>query len=316
MSDSRPSDPSAVIAEIYDDLQRRRLSGEIPASLEDELGAAFARVAPEAVLGGDVHVLLDQAEESASIDPHVPVEGGGPVAVAARRLQRKAMYGYMAFVTRQVGQFAGSLSRATRLMETRLRALEAGERSTPLVDAELSRIEPGSAEESEVAAMRDALAGCSGQVLLIDAGRDDLAAKLHGVGDLVGVASEPRAVVRCRALGVPAVLADPVEHLRSLAPGSLGAVVLRGIVERSDPEACLALADLCSRVVASSGRLVVVSPDPVAWSRGEASIGADLAGCRPLAASTWRHLLRTRGFDDVSTVDCGASYCVVARRTS
>jgi hypothetical protein len=316
MSDTRPTDPGAAVAEIYEDLQRRRLSGEIPADLEDELGAAFARVAPEAALGGDVDVLLDQAEESASIDPHVPVDGGGPAAVAVRRLLRKAMYWYMAFVTRQVGQFAGSLSRATRLMETRLRALEAGERATPLVDAERARLEPGHADASELAAIRDALAGCSGPVLLTDAGRDDLAAQLRGVGDIVGVDEDPRSVVRCRAAGVATVLAGPVEHLRSLAPGSVGAVVLRGIVERSDPEACLVLADLCSRAVVPSGRLVVVSPDPAAWSRGEVSIDADLAGCRPLSAATWAHLLRTRGFDDVATVECGATYCVVGRRAS
>jgi len=313
MSDDADLDHHALIAEIYEDLRNRRESGEITASLEDEIDAAFARVAPVAAFGGDARVLIERAEDAASIDPHVPVAGGSPVVTFVKRILRKSMFWYVAWVTNQIGQFAGSLSRAVRLIEARLSDVEAGRLRTPRTDAELARFEPRQLEDAAFDHIVSHLEECRGPVLVAEAATGHLVGRLRTAGlDVEGV--EPRAdlVARAAAGGVGLVVATAQDRLRSLRSAELDGLVLVGVSERSTPEQHLELADLASVTLRPGGRVAIVAASPTVLAAEGVPVDIDLSPGRPLAASTWRYLLLARGFDEVVVVDLTTSYCVTA----
>ncbi len=315
MSDDSDLDHRALIAEIYDDLRNRRESGEITASLEDEVDAAFARVAPVAAFGGDARVLIERAEDAASIDPHVPVESGSPATTVVKRVLRKSMFWYVAWITNQVGQFAGSLSRAVRLVEDRLSDVEAGQLRTPRTDAELARIEPRELEEAASELVISHLASCRGPVLVAEAATGRLVGRLRAEGlDTDGV--EPRAdlVARAAGDGVRLAMATARDRLRSLRPAGLDGLVLLGATDRSTPEQHLELADLAAVTVGPGGRVAIIATSPAVIAAEGPPIHIDLSTGRPLAASTWRHILETRGFDEVVVADLTTSYCITAVR--
>ncbi|MCL4832177.1 MAG: methyltransferase domain-containing protein [Caldilineaceae bacterium] len=87
--------------------------------------------------------------------------------------------------------------------------------------------------------------------LLCDAGKD-----------AYGVDSDPGCVAEARALGVPFVDADIIDHLRSLEEGSLDAIFSAHLVEHLPYDIALDLIQLAYRALRPGGRLILATPDP------------------------------------------------------
>jgi hypothetical protein len=130
-----------------------------------------------------------------------------------------------------------------------------------------------------------------GEGLLLDA----LAARgtaAHGV--------EPRGAVALRALegGRSVTICEASEYLAGREAGSLGGLVLSGVVDRLALHALLPLLFQCGRTLARGAPLVVVSELVGAGAQREAP-AVDLIDGRPLHAATWELLLERSGFVDV-----------------
>ena len=109
------------------------------------------------------------------------------------------------------------------------------------------------------------------------------------------------------------------DHLTSIAPAALGALVLVGTRRQADRRAQVHLADLAARAIEPGGCLVVLGSQPEAWAAAVPVVIADLAPGRPLHAETWASVLAGKGFDVTAVVDVAAApevpgYAVVARR--
>ncbi|MBI3958760.1 MAG: class I SAM-dependent methyltransferase [Chloroflexi bacterium] len=87
--------------------------------------------------------------------------------------------------------------------------------------------------------------------LLCDAGKD-----------AYGIDSDPGCVAEARALGVPVVDADIIDHLRSLEEGSLDAIFSAHLVEHLPYNVVLDLIQLAHRALRPGGRLILATPNP------------------------------------------------------
>ncbi len=138
-------------------------------------------------------------------------------------------------------------------------------------------------------------------VLHGDCGEGDLLSALADAGvDAVGV--EPRGRVALIALerGHEVAINELTDELPRLPPGSLGGLVLSGVVDRLPLHAVIDLLAHARRVLAPGAPLVVVSSEPAeAEARWDAA-ARDLVGGRPVHAPTWQVLLERAGFSDVS----------------
>ena len=109
-------------------------------------------------------------------------------------------------------------------------------------------------------------------------------APAHGV--------EPRGAVALRALegGCTVTICEASEHLAGREAGSLGGIVLSGVVDRLPLHALLPLLAQCRRTLAHGAPLVVVSELAGAGETREPA-ARDLIDGRPLHAATWELLL-------------------------
>ncbi len=107
---------------------------------------------------------------------------------------------------------------------------------------------------------------------------------------------------------------DVVEHLGAVASGSLGAVVLSGVVEGSGQLERAKLVEGALRCLAPGGVLLVHSLSPASWEAPDAPVEADLAAARPYRPGTWTRVLGDHGVDTtvVEATD-GRDYLVTGR---
>lgn len=121
----------------------------------------------------------------------------------------------------------------------------------------------------------------------------DRGAPAHGV--------EPRGAIALRALerGCHVTIAEGSEFLASQAPGTLGGIVLSGVVDRLPLHDVLSLLARCRQTLARDAPLVVVT-EPGDSVDGREPVATDLAEGRPLHEATWELLLDRAGFVDVA----------------
>ena len=121
-------------------------------------------------------------------------------------------------------------------------------------------------------------------------------AAAHGV--------EPRGAVALRALenGCSVTICEVSEYLAGGPAGSLGGVVLSGVVDRLPLHELLPLLGQCRRALAHGAPLVLVSELVVAGVTREPP-AVDLVDGRPLHAATWELLLERSGFVEVAPLD-------------
>ena len=299
-------DQDLLLAEIYAEVERRRATGELPAGLEAELDRAFAELAPAGAAGDDDALALERVQRTSFIQPRVPLEDLRPPKSQVKRVLFKLMAWYVHFVTDQVTAFGGAVTTALRNHDRRIAALEEGGAELPeRLRTELDRLPDRPLPEPLQQALVDVLSGVDGRVLVAESGEGTLLQALRQAGiDAYG--AEPRRSRLPTALrkGLEVRATTGAEHLRQLADGRLGAVLLTGSpVERATPAALAELAALAARVVAPGGLVSVLSPSPEAWFAVDTGPVADLAPGRPLRPATWAHLLTSAGLAVLDTVD-------------
>jgi hypothetical protein len=288
-------DHRKLLAEIEDDVRRKRESGDLPPHLERELDIVFARYAPVRALEGDFDQVLTRAEQSTFIDVLAPTASSRPVVPHVKRVVRKAIVWVVRYVAQQASGFNEAITRAVRLLGNRVDALEeaTGMRSAAAVfegDGSAARLPD---VEHWTPVLVEALAPVEGRVLHAECGDGVLVRALVDAGvDAYGV--DP---VAARDGDLDVRLDGVVEHLGKVPEGVLAGIVLSGCVDRFPKAALLRLADRAAARLAPGGVLAVVGTDPVTWERERSPVEVDLGAGRPLHGETWAHLLRERGLD-------------------
>jgi hypothetical protein len=139
-----------------------------------------------------------------------------------------------------------------------------------------------------------------GVIVHADCGEGDLLRALHERGaEAHGV--EPRGAVALRAIerGCSVTIAEVSEDVTARPDGSVGGVVLSGVVDRLPLHALLPLLAQSRRVLRRGAPLVVVS-EPVAAVAGRDAAARDLVDGVPLHEATWELLLERAGFVEVA----------------
>ena len=300
-------DQARLLAEIDEEVRRKRESGDLPPGFEKELDLVFARFAPVHALEGDFDQVLAKAEEGAFIDVLAPYDSGRAAVAPVKRVVRKAILWVIRYLAEQVTAFAQAITKATRLLGERVDALE----SALPVAAPLGQPAHIPGLRHWKAALPKLLRGAPGRVLHAECGEGELVAGLvRARVDAYGV--DPHAPDEKPGLDLrPDTMA---EHLKRLPDGALGGIVLSGAIDRLPAPAKLALLDAATAKVAPDGVVVVLGTDPLAWGRDAFVVEADLAPGRPFHAETWERVLGERGFEKIVAHHEAASYAVVARR--
>ncbi len=309
------ADLRRVMAEIDEEVRRRRASGDLPARVERELDELFLQHSPVAGHGGGLADALRMVDASAFIDPVVPVASDKSGGAVVKKGLRTLNLWYIGFVTHQVSRFATAVSRSLHLVDERLQSLErqlAAQRVPPAGVVEAPWAHGPGAWWVPVAA--DALAGAPGRVLHAASGDGWLVRALTGRGvDAYGIDLRPGVVARAELEGADLREEDLLEHLRAVAPLSLGGVVLSGVVDGMAPGERRQLLGLLSDRVAPEGVLVVHSLSRAVWMSDRAPLAADLAPGHPLRPASWASLLGSAGFEAAVPDPASADdYVVVA----
>ena len=306
-----------IVAEIAEEVRRRRTTGELLPSFERRLDDAFAAQAP----GGEkaaFDAVLDLAERSSSVDIEVPVRSNMPGGSLAKGALRKMMWWYLDYVAQQLTRFSSATTRLLRILDDRLSRLEgvgAGAEAA-------RRLAPAFDHEPWVELAAAAMAAAPGPVLHADCADGALLAAL-AARDVVayGVGTRDDLLDRAATRGLDVRLEDPSLHVERLRDGAVGGVVLSGFVDLLTLPGHARLVDHVRAKLPPDGILVVLGTSPEAWTRAVPVAVADLSPGRPLHAETWRHLLAEGGFDRAEVhldqrPDGPATFAVVGVRAS
>jgi hypothetical protein len=162
--------------------------------------------------------------------------------------------------------------------------------------------------------------GPDSPVLHGECGDGELVVALAAAGiDASGV--EPRGDTAWQAAdqGAPVVVGELPDLLGAQPPGSLGGLVLSGVVDRLAIDELVALVEVSATRLADGAPVVVVGTSPEVVSGWDA-VARDLLPGRPLHPETWGLLLARAGFVDVGRLEGGSDggpvYVVTARRPS
>jgi hypothetical protein len=130
-----------------------------------------------------------------------------------------------------------------------------------------------------------------------DCGHGDLLVALAAAG-VTAQGVEPRGAVALHALerGCDVAICELVEDLSARPDGSLGGLVLSGVVDRMPLHALLALLAQARRVLELNAPIVLVTDDPETSTRDRSSAGRDLSEGRSLSVDAWEVLLERAGF--------------------
>lgn len=292
-------DHRRLLAEIEDEVRRRRESGDLPPHLERELDMVFARYAPVHAIDGDFAQVLERAQQATFVDVLAPVASSRPGVPFVKRVVRKVVLWIVRYVAQQVSGFAEAITRAVELLGRRVDDLEqaVGTRSTPAFGDPAPMPDPDHWGPVLVDVLADGRG--PGRVLHAECGDGALVRALVDKGvDAYGVGPTPvdDTDLDLRVDGV-------VEHLGKVPEGALAGIVLSGCVDRFPTAARFRLADAAVARLAPGGMLVVVGTHPVVWERERSPVELDLGGGRPFHAPTWAHLLAERGLEVTAVHD-------------
>jgi 2-polyprenyl-3-methyl-5-hydroxy-6-metoxy-1,4-benzoquinol methylase len=304
-----------VMAEIDEEVLRRRSSGDLPPRIEHELDELFLRFSPMAGRDGSLEEALGVVEATSYIDPVVPLRSDKSGGTVAKKAIRKASLWYMSWVTAQMNQFATATSRTLRVLDDRVRTLQS--------QLDIGRAPGAPVLETAWAHGPDAwwaglplesLGSDPGRVLHAAAGDGWLVRRLAAAGvDVYGVEPREGRIDRAEVEGLDLREEPVLDHLRAVAPESLGGLILTGVLDAMTAAERDAVVRLAGQKVAPSGRLIIHSLSRAGWESDEAPIEADLASGRPLRSRTWVSLLGQVGFEvTVHEGPRGLDYLVIA----
>jgi SAM-dependent methyltransferase len=307
----------AVLAEINEEVRRRRKTGQLLPSYEHGLDDAFAAQVPDGETGA-FGALLEVAERSARVDTEVPVRSNVPGGQLAKGAIRKLTWWYLDYVADQLTRFGSATTRLLHILDDRVSQLEA---VGAAADA-AGRLAPPFDPAPWLDVVGAATAGATGPVLHADCADGGLVAALAARG-VAGYGVDPRddLLDRAAADGLDVRREDAVRHLRGLADGALGGAVLSGFVDLLALPAHARVVEQARDKVRPGGVLVVLGTSPEAWARAVPVAVADLSPGRPLHAETWQHLLVKGGFEPTEVhlgqgPDGPATFAVMGVRAS
>lgn len=291
-----------VMADIADEVEQRRRSGDLPARVEEELQEVFLQFAPPAVREGPIPEELQAVDAAVYVNPVVPVGSNKSGGALIKRSVRSMTLWYVGFVTQQMSQMGASVSRYLHNVEGRLARLERDYQGSDGSAASLLHLsEVHQAESWWVTDAIKALARCPGRVAHLGAGNGWLLGPLTAAGiDAYGVEPTELAEHTSDQGGHEQILdvrrQSPLEHLGRVASLALGGAVVTGVVETLDPRHRLALLDELDRTLSPGATLVLHSMSLGWWWSGDAVPEADLASGHPLRPTTWQRLLTESGY--------------------
>lgn len=139
-----------------------------------------------------------------------------------------------------------------------------------------------------------------GPVLHGECGDGELVAALAAAG-VAARGVEPRGAAAWRAAdrGAAVHVGGVAELLASLPEGSLGGLVLSGVVDRAPLDELVALVGTATARLAPGAPLVVLGTWPEAAATAWSAAAGDLLPGRPLHPETWELLLARAGYADV-----------------
>jgi SAM-dependent methyltransferase len=103
-------------------------------------------------------------------------------------------------------------------------------------------------------------------------------------------------VAQCREIGLDVVQGDAVEHLRSLAPDSLGAITGMHIVEHLPFNRVITLFDEVLRVLKPGGVVIFETPNPENLRVASCNFYCDPTHLNPIPPPTIQFVAEARGF--------------------
>ncbi len=305
---------ATVMAEIDEEVIRRRASGDLPQRIEHELDELFLRFSP---MGGNgsLEEALGVVESTSFVDPVVPVHSSKAGGAVVKRTIRKASLWYVGWVTAQINQFASATSRTLRALDDKVRALQSdfdAQRSPPAPVIETPWAHGPSAWWVE--RVVEVLSGSGGRVLHAAAADGWLVRLLAGHGlDAYGVESREGRIDRVEIEGLDLREEPLLDHLRAVAPDALGGLVLSGVVDGVTAAERDAMVHAAARAVVDGGHAVIHSLSLAGWAADDAPIEADLASGAPLRPRSWVAVLEAVGFSaEVVDGPDGRDYLVIA----
>jgi hypothetical protein len=323
---------SEVVAEIEAQARELRVSGRVPEGFEDELDNCFEQVA--------------NASWAAASAPAGPPAGGAvaglrrPLSLAEAR-RRATAYARRRFGPTLRGFERRSVLGASRAGESaRLQVhvaadhLERVTARSAVASRALSVLRPRELSASGatvhptiegplLAWMLERFAapaspetgGVPGPVLHAECGDGRVVEALAAHG-LKARGADPRLSERASG-DTSIVAAGALEYLGATPGGTLGGLLLTGVVDRLRPGAARALAQLAARCLAPGGVVVLVSARPEVIVAID-PVAADLAPGRPMHPVTWCHLLAHCGLSELTVFEPDAAepdvFAVSARR--
>jgi hypothetical protein len=304
-----------LAAEIEAEVRARRAAGEYPPGFERDLDRLFDRFAPPEV-STDFDAALERAEDHVVVDPVIPVASNNPALGIVKRVVAKLIGWYHVWLAQQMSALATAINTALRLLGRRVTELEHQTQDAARARRAGARLPAVRDDSLWTTTVVDALRARAGRVAVIECGDGDLLAALAAAGvDAYGVESRSEVADKALAKGLEVRIDDSAAHLHAVGAGGLGALVLRGIVERVPLGELLLLVDAAAAKLASGGTLVVCSMTRDAWGGRTTAAEADLVTGHPLHPETWRTVLPEQGFVDVSVLDAGPdAYVVTATR--
>lgn len=288
-----------VMAEIDEEVLHRRSTGDLPERVERELDNLFLLYSPMAGRDGSMEEALGAAEAASFIDPVVPVDSSKSGGALVKRTIRRASLWYVGWVAEQISQFAAATSRSLRVLDDRVRAMQ--------TEFDAQRVPAALVLETEwahgpgawwVEPVLTSLAGQGGRIVHAAAGDGWLVRNIAQAGlDVYGVEPREGRIDRAEVEGLDLREEPVLDHLRAIAPGGLGALVLTGVVDGMTVAERDAVVRLAAHTLAPSGRVIIHSLSKEGWTSERAPVEADLAAGNPLRPGTWATLLGRVGFD-------------------
>lgn len=305
-----------VRREIDEEVRRRRASGDFPPSFERRLDELFARYTPTGDSDDSFTEALKLADRASFFDINVPVGSRREPRGFVKWSLWQAEAWFVRYVVDQLNHFSASTMRVLHLLDERLADVERDlslVTGGPLGDDE--ELTPGADPAPFLDAVVERLRGGegAGRVLHAECGDGRLLQALAAAGlDAYGIDPGTGAADLAVAASLDVRRDDAVGHLTSLADGTLGGLVLSGVVDRASVAHRRRLLQLAELKLAPGAPLVVIGTAPGAWDRLAGPVAADLAPARPWHAETWSELATRAGLRDAEVRTGDAGYAVLA----
>jgi 2-polyprenyl-3-methyl-5-hydroxy-6-metoxy-1,4-benzoquinol methylase len=138
-------------------------------------------------------------------------------------------------------------------------------------------------------------------LLDIGSGRGEWLSLLKAEGiPAAGIDISQVLAAHCKDLGLTVIVADAVEHLKSMADNSLGAITAMHVIEHLDFDQLFAFIEECQRVLAPGGMVVFETPNPENLLVASHTFYHDPTHRNPVTPTLISFLVRYLGFVDTN----------------